>query len=263
MARKKRESSESGYAHLIMRGNNKQVLFEEDEDYRFYLSKLGKYSRELQITINAYCLMENHVHLLVNDQQGHVPEMMQRIGISYTKYYNDKYERGGHLFQGRYLCEPVRDEVYLLTVFRYILNNPRKAGICTADQYRWSSYKAYFKENTSIDTGFVKDRFPTEDEYRYYIGTDSDDACMEYDKPVKDDNWALETIRSCLNVDSGSALQAMEKKDRDKALKRLKDEGLTVRQIERLTGISRSTIQRVGQTDLTPVSQRQEWDSET
>ena len=244
MARKKRESSETGYFHLITRGNNKQILFEEDEDYRFYLSRLGKYSREQEITINAYCLMENHVHLLVNDQQGHVPEMMQKIGISYTKYYNDKYERGGHLFQGRYLSEPIRDGVYLLTVFRYILNNPRKAGICPADQYRWSSYRAYFKTGTSINIGFVRERFPTAEMYREYIGTANDDVCMEYEKAAQDDDWALETIRNSLGIVSGSELQGLQKKERDSALKRLKAAGLTVRQIERLTGISRNIIQR-------------------
>ena len=249
MAREKRMSSGTGYVHLITRGNNKQILFEEEDDYRFYLSRLGKYSRELEITINAYCLMENHVHMLVNDQQNHVPEMMQKLGVSYTKYYNDKYERSGHLFQGRYLSEPVWDKVYLFTVFRYILNNPRKAGICTADQYRWSSYKAYFKQNTSIDTSFIRERFPTEEAYREYIGASDDDECMEYDKPLRDDNWALEKLKSCLGINSGTEVQAMDKKKRDDALIRLRNEGLTIRQIERLTGISKSAIQRAGQWD--------------
>ena len=244
MAREKRERSETGYAHLITRGNNKQILFEEDEDYRFYLSRLGRYSREQEVTINAYCLMENHVHLLVNDRQGHIPELMKQLGVSYTNYFNRKYERSGHLFQGRYLSEPIRDEVYLLTVFRYILTNPVKAGICAADRYRWSSYKAYGRENTSIDTGFIRERFPTEKAYREYIGTDNDDACMEYERPVRDDSAAQEILRSSLAVGSGSELQAWERKERDAALHRLKTEGLTVRQIERLTGISRNIVQR-------------------
>ena len=244
MAREKRKSSESGYLHLITRGNNRQILFEEEEDYRFYLSRLGKYTREQEITINAYCLMDNHVHLLVNDRQNHTPDLMRKLGVSYTNYFNRKYERSGHLFQGRYLSEPIRDEVYLLTVFRYILTNPAKAGICPADKYRWSSYRAYGKEKTSIDTGFIRERFPTEKAYREYIGTENDDSCMEYEKPAKDDSQALETLRTTLSIGSGSELQAWEKQERNEALHRLKAEGLTVRQIERLTGISRNIVQR-------------------
>ena len=244
MARTARRHSESGYAHLIMRGNNKQVLFEEEDDYRFFISRLGKYCRETKVRINAYCLMENHVHLLVHDRQGNTPQMMRKLGVSYSGYYNRKYERSGHLFQGRYLCEPIGDDPYLLTVFRYILNNPRKAGICSADQYRWSSYKAFFKKMPSIDLDFLKDRITTEEAYRQYIGTDSDDACMEYERPDRGDEQAMETIRSLLGVTSGSELQQLESKERNSALQILKAEGLSVRQIERLTGISRNIIQR-------------------
>lgn len=242
MARGKRERSESGYLHLITRGNNKQILFEEDDDRRFYLTRLGKYSREAEIRISAYCLMENHVHLLVNDPQDHVPEMMRKLGVSYTNYYNRKYERNGHLFQGRYLSEAIRDEVYLLTVFRYILTNPAKAGICPADQYRWSSYRAYFKPDSAIDMGFIRERFPTAEAYREYIGAPNQDTCMEFEKTGDDE--ALERLREVLQVASGTELQAWGKDKRDEALSRLKAEGLTVRQIERLTGISRNIVQR-------------------
>ena len=247
MARKLRAQSSTGYLHLILRGNNKQILFEEDEDYRFFLSRLGRYARETEVTLNAYCLMENHVHLLVNDQQGNVSEMMKKLEVSYCKHYNDKYECCGHLFQGRFLSELVQTEAYLFTVFRYILNNPQKAGICRADQYRWNSYKAYFRENTAIDIGFIRERFPTEKEYREYIGTpDPDDAaCMEYEKPARDDEWAKEVIRRCFGVASGTELQSWERQKRNDALKRLKEEGLTNRQIERLTGIGRNVVQRI------------------
>ena len=245
MARRVRAQSNTGYLHLILRGNNKQILFEEDEDYRFFLSRLGRYARETEVTLNAYCLMENHVHLLVNDQQGNVSEMMKKLEVSYTKRYNEKYECCGHLFQGRFLSELVQTEVYLLTVFRYILNNPQKAGICRADQYRWNSYKAYFRESAAIDLSFIRERFPTEKEYREYIGTPNEDDCMEYEPPVRDDEWAKGIIRRCFGVASGTELQNWEREKRDKALKQLKDEGLTVRQIERLTGIGRGIVQRL------------------
>ena len=245
MARGRRNSSRIGYLHLILRGNNKQIIFEETDDYRFFLSRLGKFSREADIRICAYCLMENHVHLLVNDAGGNTPEMMQKLGVSYTKHFNQKYERVGHLFQGRYLSEPVEDEVYLLTVFRYILNNSRKAGICSASRYRWNSYKAYFRPESNLDLDYIRNVFKTEDEYKDYIDAFSEDACLEYDKSAAySDTQAQEIIKGKLKIRSGTELQVLGQHERNKALQMLKKEGLTIRQIERLTGISRNIIQR-------------------
>lgn len=247
MPRSARRKSSSGYLHLIVRGNNKQIIFEDDDDRKFFIKRMGMYCREAKIRISAYCLMENHVHMLVNDPQDAVGKMMNRLENCYARYYNGKYERCGHLFQGRYLSEPIENDLYLLTVFRYILNNPRKAGICPASQYRWSSYKAYFKEKTSMDLGFVKERFSTEEAYRAYIGTENDDACLEYDqkKNAGDaDAGAVVLIRECLGVSSGSEVQQWEKGRRNEALRLLKEKGLAIRQIERLTGISRNSVQR-------------------
>lgn len=247
MPRETRRTGLTGYLHLIVRGNNKQILFEETDDYRFFISRLGRYSRETEVPLSAYCLMENHVHLLVHDRQCASPEMMHRLTVSYSHYFNQKYNRYGHLFQGRYLSEPIDDEVYLLTVFRYILNNPTKAGICPANLYRWSSYKAYFRENTPLDLSFIRNRFPAEDAYREYISAATNDKCLEYNcnPPKTGDERAQKIIREDLNVKSGSELQSWKRQERDAALQRLRQNGLSLRQIERLTGISRSVIQRV------------------
>ena len=245
MPRSARRGSKTGYLHLIIRGNNRQILFEDEEDRKFFIKRFGQYCRETGIRISAYCLMENHVHMLVNDQNGTVGTMMSRLDSSYARYYNGKYERCGHLFQGRYLSEPIDNEVYLLTVFRYILNNPWKARICPASEYRWSSYKAFFRENTSMDLGFVKARFRTAEAYREFIGTENEDECMEDRQETKyADGKARGMLCECLGVKSGADLQKMERKERNEALRKLKDHGLSVRQIERLTGISRNIIQR-------------------
>ena len=244
MPRRARAKSVSGYSHMIVRGNNKQILFEEEEDYKFFIKRMGEYSREEETRICAYCLMDNHAHILTCDQEGRAGKMMGRLTTSYAQYYNRKYERNGHVFQGRYLSEPVNDEAYLLTVFRYILNNPKKAGICPAEMYRWSSYKAYFREKTSPELGFVRDRLGTDAAYREFIGAENDDECLEYDQAVNPDGKAIEVIRECLGIGSGTELQQWEKKERDAALRLLKEKGLSVRQIERLTGISKSLVQR-------------------
>ena len=151
MPRQARVKSESGYAHLIVRGIGRQALFEAREDYRFYLAILERYSHETEIQVCAYCLMENHVHLLVCDANARIALMMKKLGVSYSQYFNRKYKRQGHLFQDRYLSEPIDDERYLLTVFRYILNNPQKVGISAAD-YEWSSYRLFAQPSPIVDT---------------------------------------------------------------------------------------------------------------
>ena len=245
MPRSARRGSKTGYLHLIIRGNNRQILFEDEEDRKFFIKRMGACCREAEIRLSAYCLMENHVHMLVNDQNGNVGTMMSRLDSSYARYYNDKYERCGHVFQGRYLSEPVENELYLFTVFRYILNNPWKARICPAEEYRWSSYKAYFREKTSLDLGFVKERFTTAEEYRAFIGAENEDECMEDRQETKyADGKAQAALCECLGVRSGTELQKMERKERDEALRKVKERGLSVRQIERLTGISRNIVQR-------------------
>ena len=244
MARRLRCKSTTGYFHLIMRGNNKQILFEAPDDYRFFLSRMGKYCRESEIRISAYCLMENHVHLLVKDLQDAVPAMMQKLTLSYSFYYNQKYGRTGHLFQGRFLSEPVNNDLYLLTVFRYILNNPQKAGICPAPDYRWSSYRGYFRPSASLDLDFIREQYPTAEAYREYINAENEDECLEYTQILHDDAWARDILRYCLNASSGTELQAWEKEKRNSALHFLKEKGLSLRQIERLTGISRGIVQR-------------------
>ena len=113
--------SSSGYMHIITRGIGRQLLFEEDQDYLHYLAVLEKYSLETAVYICAYCLMENHVHLLVHGESEQIILFMKKLGVNYAGWFNWKYERTGHLFQDRYKSEPVEDDGYLLTVFRYNL----------------------------------------------------------------------------------------------------------------------------------------------
>ena len=245
MPRQARQRSASGCMHLIVRGNSRQVIFEAREDYAFFLEKLERFSRETGVTLFAYCLMENHAHLLVRDNGDQVSLMMKKLGVSYSRYFNGKYKRRGHLFQDRYLSETIEDDSYLLTVFRYILNNPRKAGICAAEDYEWSSYRFYGKPPGLVDTGLLREMIGDADRYAAFIAMPNDDDCLEYDGARRDDDWARSVLQRRLKIESGTALQTFDRKSRDEALRQLLDEGLSIRQIERLTGIGRGVIQKV------------------
>ena len=245
MARQARKKSFTGYLHVIVRGIGKQILFEEKADYGYYLSLLKKYAEETGVNVCAYCLMENHVHLLVHDKGNELTRFMKKIGICYALYYNNKYDRTGHLFQDRFMSEPVETQEYLLTVFRYILNNPAKAGICPASEYLWSSYRNYDSVESFVDTTMLRQLIGDWEQYAGFIATQNHDQCMEFMSHKKDENWAKDVLRATLDVESGTVIQSYEKTRRNEALRKLKEAGLSCRQIERLTGIGRSIVQRI------------------
>ena len=244
MPRVARQLSCSGYMHVIIRGNGKQILFEDHEDYHFFLSILEKYCVETSVKILAYCLMDNHVHLLVYDLEGNTSLMMKKIGVSYSGYYNRKYEKTGHLFQDRFRSENIEDEAYLLTVFRYILNNPRKAGVCSTVSYKWNSFSLYDDQDSFVDTSVLHKLIGDFQSYFEFMNEDDDAECLEYERPNHDDDWVKRTIKSTLKIESGTALQSYDRAKRDSAIRLLRQKGMTINQIERATGINRGIIQR-------------------
>lgn len=250
MPRRARSMSASNYMHVIVRGNGKQLLFEDTNDYRYYLRKLEFYCMDTEVLVCAYCLMDNHVHLLVKGELKSISLLMKKLGVSYSWYYNKKYDRVGHLFQDRFKSEPIEDEAYFLIVFRYILNNPQKAGVCSVAQYPWSSYRYYDYPLPFMDLSMVHELLGSNKRYKEYIEDGNEDTGLEYSEVRHSDAWAKEEIIRCIGITNGTALQNYSKKERDAALVKLKGRGLSVRQISRLTGIGRNIIQVAGKTDI-------------
>ena len=159
MARKPRIEFEGALYHVIARGNQRQDIFRSTEDYVRYLKILGDYKNRYDYALYCYVLMGNHVHLLIETREVVLSKILQGINQSYTMYFNRKYNTVGHLFQGRYkaiLCD--RDS-YLLSLVKYIHENPMRAGVAkTLDAYPWSSHGAYVSHTKTkgiLDTGFV------------------------------------------------------------------------------------------------------------
>jgi len=128
--------------HVIQRGNNKDVVFFEEEDYRQYLTILNEAATKHGVKIHAYILMTNHIHLLATADTTHgISQMMQQIGRFYVPYINFKYKRTGTLWEGRFKSSLVSDDIYVLACMRYIEMNPVRAQMVKAPQdYKWSSY---------------------------------------------------------------------------------------------------------------------------
>ena len=150
MPRAPRLKSQSGIYHIMLRGINQQVIFEDEEDYFKFIETLKDYKAVSGYNVFAYCLMSNHIHILLQVCKEDLDVIMKRIAGSYVYWYNWKYYRKGHLFQDRFKSEPIEDDEYFLTVLRYIHQNPIKAGIVEKlDEYVYSSYNEYMKDSVS------------------------------------------------------------------------------------------------------------------
>lgn len=251
MPRRARKKSKTGIYHIILRGINRQTIFEDDEDAVKFLYTLEKYKQENEYKLYAYCLMGNHIHILIEEKEEDLGNSMRRIGASYVYWYNWKYERIGHLFQDRYKSEVVENDKYLLAVLRYIHQNPLKAGIVKdIKEYKWSSYSEYLNKskNQLVDEDFIlgifdKNKNKAKILFEEFHKIEEDIECLEInDKKRLKDKDAREIIIKICDVGYCSDLQKLHKNERDEKLDILKGKGLSTRQISRLTGISRGII---------------------
>jgi len=252
MPRRAREKSENGIYHIILRGINKQMIFEDEEDSIKFLQVLEKNKDRSCYKIYAYCLMGNHIHLLLHEGKEEIGLVMKRIGASYVYWYNWKYERCGHLFQDRYKSEAVENESYFITVLRYIHQNPVKAGIVNdISSYRWSSYNEYIWKNkitqiTDVDKALDminQDREKAQKCFEAFHKEINMDGCLEIEENRKlRDDEAIEVIKQVCKISSCLEIQNCYQEQRDSYLKELKKVKLSTRQISRLTGISRQIV---------------------
>jgi putative transposase len=144
MARKARAEVEGGLYHVITRGNNRRQIFNSPADYEKFLLLLAVQKIKLPFFLYAYCLMTNHVHLLLERQASAVGRIMHRLLTGYAQYYNRRYRRVGHLLQGRHKAILCQSERYLSELVRYIHLNPVRAGMVTRpEDYEYSSHRAY------------------------------------------------------------------------------------------------------------------------
>lgn len=135
--------------HVIQRGNNRDLIFAADADYQFYLRCLQEAADRHSLTVHAYVLMTNHVHLLVTPAtESSLSKTLQSIGRRYVQYFNFTYQRTGTLWEGRYKSTLIDSERYLLTCMRYIEMNPVRAEmVAHPGDYPWSSYRANGQAN--------------------------------------------------------------------------------------------------------------------
>ena len=247
MPRTARERSSTGIYHIMLRGINRQSIFEDEEDNEKFLQTLVECKLVCGFKIYGYCLMGNHVHLLLKVGKEELGQIFKRIGSRYVYWYNWKHRRSGHLFQDRFKSEAVEDDNHFLTALRYIHQNPIKAGLCEKlDTYKWSSYHEYIegKGITDIDFAFG---IIEKNKFAKFMNETNKDSCLEIenvkirltDEELKDKIFKEFKIKSNM----------IQNEDRDKMesilRKILEYEGTSTRQVSRVTGVSTNIIWRL------------------
>lgn len=258
MPRAPREKSKTGIYHVILRGINKKAIFHDDEDNVRFLETLGRYKAKSGIRVYGWCLMGNHVHLLLGQGNEEISTTMKRVGISYAWFYNWKYNAVGHLFQDRYRSEKVEDDAYLLTVIRYIHQNPVKAGMVkNSYDWKWSSCRAYYGMTAEfsglLDGGLIlgilsEDRGEAIRQLRQYSEKENSDRCIDDVKKVRlSDKEAASEIRKLMaGYDAGceiTGIKHLPPEHKGQIFREIKKiEGLSLRQAARIMNVSHIQI---------------------
>jgi len=247
MARAARIKSNSGIYHVMIRGINKQLILEDDEDNQKFFKVLKECKILSGYKIYAYCFMGNHIHLLLKIEEEDLEKIFKRIGARYVYYYNWKYKRSGHLFQDRFKSEPINDDSYLLIVLRYIHNNPIKAGLSkSASNYRWSSYNEYLEPNNLVDVELIFKMLDRNQFVNFHNQRDNENVLDIRDSSFRmTDAEAKLIIKEVSGAESTTEFLSLEIIDRNVFINELKDRGLSIRQISRVTGVSKAIVEKI------------------
>ena len=245
MARKQR-IVEPGIYHIINRGVAKKDLYLEVQDYEFFLDLMLKLTQSYEIVVHSFCLMTNHYHLLIETKQFNLAKAIQFLNDKYAKYFNKKYTRIGHLWQGRYKSYPLYDDAHFWIVAKYIERNPIKASMVQKiESYKYQSfYQWKYKYNyyKLLKSSMIFDM--TINEYSEYISSEMDIDAIDivYDSPkliIEDGNFKLLKKR----------LETFFEQDRDinrnKNIRLAYEYGYTKTEIANFTNLSFNTISTV------------------
>jgi len=242
-----RQKSETGIYHVMLKGIDGRNIFMQEGDRKKFLSQMLQAHEKGGFSILAYCLMNNHVHLLLEENE-ELGTIMKRITVGYALWHNHYYGRSGHLFQNRYLSEVVEKDEYLVTVARYIHQNPVKAGLVDkAVKYRWSSYQqyidAYNGKAVQIHPDRIKVYFKTRADFEAFMNIQKDDKCLDYrnSSKVTDDQLAAK-IKKDYQIRS---VQKLAKEQRDQLIQDIyKNESTSIRQVARVLGVSKGVVEK-------------------
>ncbi len=259
MPRTAREKSDSGCYHIVMRGINRQVLFKDDQDYRQFLIILRRCKENLGLEVLGWCLMNNHVHLLLKEGSENISDTMKRIGVSYARYHHAKYDCIGPLFQDRFYSEAVEDDTYLLTVIRYIHQNPVKAKLVhLPSDWKWSSCPGYYGKKVTpsnlLDPVLIfnimhaGDQEKAQKMFKAFNEASNEDRCLDYtEKRFYTDEEIRKMIYKLFPEIGQQEFKSLPKNMQKKIIKQvISIDGVTQSRTANIIGVSQGYISKMG-----------------
>ena len=243
----------TGFYHVCARGTGKQLIFESDDDRWEFLELMRDCCREAGVTVAAWCLMGNHVHLVLADYEDRMSAAMHRLLLTYARRFNKRTGRTGHLFQKRFDRRSLDTDRHLMAAIRYVHADPQEAGSALVERYPWSSFAEYlraFDDDTTMgfsDPSAVLELFGSAEGFiAYSLETldGSDPVIHDMDETEWERHAFADKMAKGLGVPL-DRLKAVPPAQRDGIVFALHEAGYTVREIERYTGISKSTASRI------------------
>ena len=248
MARQARAASDSGIHHVMVRGINRQPIFLDDEDRERFLLCLAAVRSLSGCRILAYCLMRNHVHLVLRTGREDIGTIMKRLGVRYVGWHNRKYGRVGHLFQDRFKSRPVDDDEYLLTLLRYVWSNPVEAGLVENPQeYRWSSIGSLGRSDGIVDERDLLALVPLDTLQQLAVQRAPDGWVPKLVKAgqLHTDLEAREALTELCRAFQATSINELSPAIRDRVVRELLERGLSTRQVAALVDLGQTTVRRI------------------
>ncbi|NLK21893.1 MAG: transposase [Epulopiscium sp.] len=259
MPREARKESSTGYYHIIMRGNNRSWIFSSEVYKTEFLNMLKEQEEDHLIETVAWCIMDNHVHIVLKSRIKEMSLAIKKINIKFAMKYNQKGKNTGHVFQDRFKSEPIETEKYLLQVVRYVHNNPVKAKIVKeVGDYKWSSYKNYLNEesvNKSRQMKLILSYFnyDIKELAKFHLKSDGD----EYLEIIEDlEQYRLENAQYIISkycnekgIIDLRQIKANNMYMKELIIRLIKGSKLSLRKVANLLEISYNVVQALNQRD--------------
>ena len=243
----------AGYYHIINRGVEQRVIFKEASDYEYFEELMCFYMKSYGITLHNYCLMSNHYHLLIETSTDNLSKFMRQLNMNYAIYFNKKYKRVGHLWQGRFKSWFVIDDAYLYTLMLYIEQNPLKAKMVQdMKEYPYSSYH-YFLDTNNIPeclqhSWIVQNHKNDVEAIKALLNSTIDTSQLDemkkasslVESPNIDKNPDIEKLRKMLKL-----VKDKNKKERNKQIVKAYHKGYSQHMIAKVLELNQATVQRI------------------
>ncbi len=243
----------TGFYHVCARGTGKQLIFETDDDRWEFLELMRDCCREAGVTIVAWCLMDDHVDLVLLDYEDEMSAAMQRLLLTYARRFNKRTGRTGCLFRERFERRSLDTDWQVMEAIRSVHADPQEAGIALIERYPWSSFAEYLRAYDSdvtksfSDPSTVLELFGSAEGFIAY-SLETPDGSDPVIHDMEETEWERHAFADKMAKRLGVPLKELKTvapSRRDGIIFALHDGGYTVREIERYTGISKSTVSRI------------------